>query len=89
MDPIPATFEHGVFRPMAPVSLPDGCQVELSIVPAAESASAPTTGSSTAGGSIEDQLRQLADELPATEWQRLPADLSDRIDHYVYQNKPE
>jgi predicted DNA-binding antitoxin AbrB/MazE fold protein len=30
MQTIPAIFEHGVFRPMAPVQLPEGTQVKVS-----------------------------------------------------------
>jgi hypothetical protein len=34
--------------------------------------------------SIEDVLAKLASEVPAEDWQRLPGDLTDQIDHYVY-----
>ena len=34
--------------------------------------------------SIEDVLARLASEVPAEDWQRLPGDLTDQIDHYVY-----
>jgi len=33
---------------------------------------------------IEEILAELATELPEEEWDRLPGDLSDNIDHYVY-----
>lgn len=33
---------------------------------------------------IEEILAELATELPEEEWDKLPADLSDNIDHYVY-----
>lgn len=33
---------------------------------------------------IEDVLAELAREVPDEEWNRLPADLTDNIDHYVY-----
>ena len=33
---------------------------------------------------IEDVLVELADEVPAEEWDRLPADLTDNLDHYLY-----
>jgi predicted DNA-binding antitoxin AbrB/MazE fold protein len=88
MGPIEATFEHGVFRPVTPVLLPDGCRVEISVVNQDATVSvAPAT--ENGGGSIEDQLRRIAGEAPAEAWQRLPADLSDRIDHYVYQREVE
>jgi hypothetical protein len=33
---------------------------------------------------IEDVLAELAREVPDEEWNRLPADLTDNIDHYIY-----
>lgn len=89
MDSIPATFEHGVFRPTEPVQLPEGCQVELSVVPLTTQPTDHSTATTTPRESIEDQLRRIADTVPPEEWDRLPADLSDRLDHYIYQSKSE
>jgi predicted DNA-binding antitoxin AbrB/MazE fold protein len=89
MDSIPATFEHGVFRPTEPVQLPEGCQVELSVVPLTTQPTEHSTATPPLRESIEDQLRRIADTVPAEEWERLPADLSDRLDHYIYQSKSE
>ena len=89
MDSIPATFEHGVFRPAEPVQLPEGCRVELSVVSATDPSVSQSTETPHTHESIEDQLRRIADAVPAEEWQRLPADLSDRIDYYIYQSKSE
>jgi hypothetical protein len=33
---------------------------------------------------IEDVLAQIAAEVPASEWERLPIDLSEHLDHYIY-----
>jgi hypothetical protein len=33
---------------------------------------------------IEDILAELAREIPEEDWKRLPPDLTDNIDHYVY-----
>jgi hypothetical protein len=33
---------------------------------------------------IEDMLEELAKEIPQEEWDRLPDDLSDNLDHYLY-----
>jgi len=33
---------------------------------------------------IEDEIAKLTAELPAKVWNRLPADLSDQLDHYLY-----
>jgi len=33
---------------------------------------------------IEDVLRKTASEVPQEEWDALPSDLIDNLDHYVY-----
>ena len=33
---------------------------------------------------IEDVLEELAREVPEEDWNRLPADLTDNLDHYLY-----
>ena len=34
--------------------------------------------------SIEDEIARIAAEVPAEVWDRLPRDLNDQLDHYVY-----
>lgn len=33
---------------------------------------------------IEDLLENLAREIPQEEWDKLPSDLNDNLDHYLY-----
>ncbi len=33
---------------------------------------------------IEEVLAQLASEVPEEEWKKLPEDLSENLDHYLY-----
>lgn len=33
---------------------------------------------------IEEILKELAAGIPREEWDRLPADLTDQLDHYLY-----
>ena len=33
---------------------------------------------------IEQVLQELANQVPQAEWDRLPPDLSDQLDHYLY-----
>ena len=33
---------------------------------------------------IEEILKELAAEIPRAEWDRLPSDLTDNLDHYLY-----
>lgn len=35
-------------------------------------------------GSLEDELDAIAQRIPKEEWDKLPADLSDQLDHYLY-----
>ena len=34
--------------------------------------------------SIEEILAELASEVPMSEWEKLPADLTENFDHYIY-----
>lgn len=33
---------------------------------------------------IEEVIAEIADQVPDEEWNKLPPDLSDQLDHYVY-----
>jgi len=33
---------------------------------------------------IEDLLKEIAEDIPQQEWDRLPTDLNDNLDHYLY-----
>jgi len=33
---------------------------------------------------IEELLNELAKEVPQDEWDRLPSDLNENLDHYLY-----
>jgi hypothetical protein len=33
---------------------------------------------------IEEVLRELAKEIPQEEWDKLPEDLNENLDHYLY-----
>ena len=39
--------------------------------------------------SIEDELADLAAEVPAEEWNAIPSDLTDHLDHYLYGTAKE
>lgn len=36
------------------------------------------------GRRLIDDLGRLGEEVPAEEWSKLPADLTDNLDHYLY-----
>ncbi len=72
-----------------PTALPEGAEVELSIVREGKSEGngrnepvEPREGQHTP--SIEEEIDRIWADVPESEWAKLPADLSDQIDHYVY-----
>lgn len=58
------------------VSLPEGARVELTLV--------SESPSNDEDRPIEDVLAEIAARNPESEWEKLPADLSDQLDHYIY-----
>jgi predicted DNA-binding antitoxin AbrB/MazE fold protein len=76
-EPIQAIFENGIFRPLSPVDLPEHSYV--TVLPSERPQEPVATGSS-----IEEQLAALGAQIPESEWSKLPADLTDRLDDYLY-----
>lgn len=75
MNAIIAIYEDGVFRPTAPVALPERCEVNLEFHvrgQAGETGQTTEVGGRNNGGgprpSIEEQLAALAAQVPAAEW---------------------
>lgn len=69
--------ENGLIQLDGAVVLPEGAAVRIELAVEREDydASAPP---------VEDELRALWADVPDAEWRRLPADLTDHLDHYVY-----
>ncbi len=60
------------------VVLPEGAEVRVELMaPAKEELDRSTPP-------IEEVLRAIVADVPKEEWDRLPADLSEHLDHYVY-----
>ncbi len=70
--------ENGLIRLAGPVVLPEGAEVRV------ELAAPPTDDFDPNTPTIEDQLRAIWADVPKEEWERLPADLTDHLDHYIY-----
>lgn len=84
MSGITAIYLDGVFRPVDPVELPDNCEVELQFQVRMNSIPTMQPADDARSSCIEDKLAALAARVPNEDWERLPADLSDQLDHYVY-----
>jgi hypothetical protein len=59
------------------VILPEGAEVSVELAAGKEETApiAPT---------IEEKLRAIVADVPREEWSKLPTDLSDHLDHYIY-----
>ncbi len=69
--------ENGVIRLQGSVILPEGAEVRVELAQGKEEfdPNAPP---------IEETLRAIVADVPQQEWDRLPADLTDNLDHYIY-----
>lgn len=70
--------ENGMIRLEESVVLPEGAEVRVELAAPAKDDLDPNAPS------IEDRLRAMVADVPQAEWDRLPADLSDNLDHYIY-----
>jgi len=77
---------NGVVQFDDPVVLPEGAAVNVELVSSDTKPSPQPLEERPLEGkaSIETQLAEIWQDLPAAEWGKLPADLSDQLDHYVY-----
>ncbi|MGD0901247.1 MAG: antitoxin family protein [Thermoguttaceae bacterium] len=69
--------ENGVIRLDESVVLPEGTEVQVEVAAAKEEFDPNEPP-------IEDVLRAIWADVPQEEWDRLPADLTDHLDHYIY-----
>ncbi len=69
------------------VALPEGTEVEVAVT-RSPSTCTKDEGTSPQGEpsypTIEDKIAHIMADVPDSEWQKLPADLNDQLDHYVY-----
>jgi hypothetical protein len=76
--------ENGAIRLDGSVVLPEGTEVRVEVAaPAQEPAPAKEEVAPNAT-TIEDKLRAIWADVSQEEWDRLPADLSEHLDHYIY-----
>ncbi|NOX53156.1 MAG: hypothetical protein GXP27_01700 [Planctomycetes bacterium] len=66
------------------VRLPEGTAVKVVVVETDQDISGEATARS-----IEQEIAEVVDRVPAQEWERLPQDLSDHLDHYIYGTEKE
>jgi len=70
-----------------PVGLPEGAKVELNVV-TSESSGEDTRSKPVDAAertlSLEEEIDRIMADVPESEWAKLPPDLSDQLDHYIY-----
>ncbi|MGO8691811.1 MAG: hypothetical protein ACLQLG_19490 [Thermoguttaceae bacterium] len=69
--------ENGMIRLEGAVVLPEGAAVRVELAAEKDQfdPNAPP---------IEEVLAAIMADVPEEEWKRLPADLTDHLDHYIY-----
>ena len=75
--------QNGVILMDEPVTLPEGAVVDVRVIgAAAEPEQAPSPDSKSP--SVEEKLAAIWADVPTLEWAKLPVDLTDHLDHYIY-----
>ena len=69
--------ENGVIQLQGSVILPEGTEVRVELASEKEEFDPNAMP-------IEEKLRAIMADVPQEEWDRLPADLTDHLDHYIY-----
>jgi predicted DNA-binding antitoxin AbrB/MazE fold protein len=83
MHTIDAIYDHGVFRPIQPLALPEGTRVQLRVEQLADKKQvAETSKDSQADGEIPTLLERMKDFVGTVH--DLPSDASVNLDHYLY-----
>jgi cell division septation protein DedD len=65
------------------VPLPEGSRVEIRVLEPAEAHLAVPTVDDAAM-TIEQKIQAIAAQIPDEEWKRLPPDMIEQLDHYIY-----
>ncbi|HEY3394657.1 MAG TPA: antitoxin family protein [Lacipirellulaceae bacterium] len=76
---IEAIYDHGVFRPIQPLALPEGARVHLSI----EEADGAQQQEAKPEGEPTTLLERMKDVVGVID--DLPEDSSTNLDHYLYR----
>jgi len=80
--------ENGMIRLEDAPILPEGVEAEVRLLtegePREEEQKVPSINLDPNASTIEEKLRAIWADVPQEEWDRLPADLSEHLDHYIY-----
>jgi hypothetical protein len=76
--------EKGVIHLEESAVLPEGAEVRVEIASPPGGYPTEKQDFSSATSPVEDELSAIWADVPESQWTRLPADLTDNLDHYVY-----
>lgn len=76
---VDAIYDHGVFRPIKPLALPEGLRVHLHVE---EDNGAEQAAATPAEGELPTLLERMKDFVGTVH--NLPPDASVNLDHYLY-----
>jgi len=76
--------ENGLIRLDGAVVLPEGAEVQVEMAEAAPVAAPRQEPFDPTAPPIEEVIRAIWADVPQEEWDRLPPDLSENLDHYIY-----
>ena len=74
------------------VTLPEGAEVEVAVrrSPGASARDGETPAANEPSRrTIEDEIARIMADVPDAEWEKLPPDLNDQLDHYIYGTPKE
>ena len=75
---VEAIYDHGVFRPIVPLALPEGTRVQLRVEEEVEGADNVEQANDKAPSLLE-RLKDVVGSIDD-----LPEDSSENLDHYLY-----
>ena len=75
---------NGTIRLEDSVILPEGAEVRVELAGSAKEADPVKQDLETNVPTIEEKISAIMADVPQEEWDRLPADLTDHLDHYIY-----
>jgi hypothetical protein len=75
--------QNGVVFLDEPTVLPDGACVDVHVIAGKTPEREPPSRDSKSP-TVEEKVAAIWADVPASEWKKLPDDLTDHLDHYVY-----
>jgi len=80
--------ENGMIRLEDAPLLPEGVEAEVRLLtegePREKEEKVPSINLDPNAPTIEDKLRAIWADVSEEQWNRLPLDLTDNLDHYIY-----